>query len=216
MVPRDSASVTVFSYGGRFVSEPWPRADALIARLSPARRERLDRLRSSAEWALQVAALRVLEIGMERCGHGDFRLCDIVQDAGKKPVWRKPVDFSIAHAKGMAVVAISADARVGVDVEPVGVVSVRIAERLMSRSAASLPPLTSDSATERWTQVEAIVKAAGAGVFRAVDIEWRSDSAALDGAAWWWRPLSVGERHVAHVAADSPQVSVRSMRIDDL
>jgi phosphopantetheinyl transferase len=206
----------VFSYGGPYVSEPWPNASALIGRLSPARRERLLRLRSRAEWALQVAALRLLEIGMERCGHDDFRLGDVVHASGKKPVWRKPVDFSIAHATGMVVVAIASVARVGADVEPAGAVSVRIAQRLMSPSAALLPPLAASSATDRWTQVEAIVKAAGVGVFRALDIEWHADSAVLDGAAWWWSPVSVGERHVAHVAVDSPHLPIRCVAIDEL
>jgi phosphopantetheinyl transferase len=206
----------VFSYAGPYVSEPWPNASALIGRLSPARRERLKRLRSTAEWALQVAALRLLEIGMERCGHENFRLGDVVQASGKKPIWRKPVDFSIAHAKGMAVVAIASDARVGVDVEPAGAVSVRIAQRLLSPSAALLPPLDASSATHCWTQVEAIVKAAGAGVFRALYIEWRADCAELDGATWWWRPVIVGERHVAHIAVDSPQRPIRSEAIDEL
>jgi 4'-phosphopantetheinyl transferase len=173
--------------------------------MSHERRERYDRQQSPQQQALQIAALRVLELGMRHCGHADFLLTEVVSVAGQKPVWPYlQVDFSVSHAEGMVVCAIAQGIRVGIDVEPSNAVAVTTVQRLMSCSAEHLPLLDASNATARWTQVEAIVKAAGQGIFRALDIEWSKDESAhqamLDDVRYWSQPIDVGVHHRVHVA----------------
>jgi 4'-phosphopantetheinyl transferase len=214
MVPTDVKGVTVFSYAGPFVSQQWPESTALRLRMSLERRARYDRQQDAQQRALQIAALRVLELGMRHCGHADFLLSDVVSVAGQKPVWpRRQVDFSVSHAQGRVVCAIAHAIRVGIDVEPANAVAPKTVQRLMSLSAGQLPALDAGNATARWTQVEAIVKAAGQGIFRALDIEWqaagRAHQATLDGVRYWSQPVEVGVHHVVHVAANAADVQIK-------
>jgi phosphopantetheinyl transferase len=198
----------------------WPGAAALRLRMSATRRERYDRLDANHR-ALPMATLRLLELGMQHCGHKDFRLADVVSAAGEKPIWPSAaVDFSLSHAAGMVVVALTQGVKVGIDVEPANAVKPHIMQRLLSASGQHLPPLTEDNATARWTQMESIVKAAGLGVFHAVDIEWhregQAQQAALNGSDWWCQPIDVGEHHVASVAANTPNLQVAVVYVTDL
>ncbi|MCG8425844.1 MAG: 4'-phosphopantetheinyl transferase superfamily protein [Chromatiales bacterium] len=79
--------------------------------------------------------------------------------------------FNMSHADDLAIIAIS-DQAIGVDIEPIrsrrGM--LRVARRLMGETFAhQLETLDPDHQTEvflqRWTELEACVKAAGAGVF---------------------------------------------------
>jgi phosphopantetheinyl transferase len=198
----------------------WPGAAALRLRMSATRRERYDRLAANHR-ALPMATLRLLELGMQHCGHKDFRLADVVSADGEKPVWPSAaVDFSVSHAAGMVVVALTTGIKVGIDVEPANAVKPQVTQRLLSASAQQLAPLNEANATARWTQMEAIVKAAGLGVFHAVDIEWnregRAQQAALNGSDWWYRPVDVGVHHVASVATNTPNLQVDVVYVSDL
>jgi phosphopantetheinyl transferase len=224
MVPTDPAPVTVFSYTGQFVDRLWPEATALRLRMSSTRRERYDRLEAKQR-VLPVAALRLLELAMDHCGHATFKIADVESTTGKKPIWSgkgvdTSVDFSLSHANGAVVVAVARGAHVGIDVEPANVVAPKTMQRLMSLSAQQLPPLNEGNATARWTQVEAIVKAAGLGISHATDIEWNAEGevhfATLNGQRWWWQPVDIDDRFTVHLAAGVPLQSVELIRMTEL
>ena len=220
MVPTDPASVTVFSYTGQFVERLWPEAMALRLRMSSTRRERYDRL-DAKQRVLPVAALRLLELAMDHCGHTTFRLADVESVTGKKPVWSATsIDFSLSHASGAVVVAVACGTPVGIDVEPANVVAPKTMQRLMSLSGRHLPPLDEGNSTSRWTQVEAIVKAAGLGISHATDIEWNAaeedNCVKLNGLHWWWQPVHLDDRYVVHVATGVSVQQIDLIRVADL
>jgi hypothetical protein len=165
--------------------------------------------------------LRILELGMAVRGHSTFALADVefVQVAGvtKKPYWIKgEVSFSISHTESMAMVAIASAGAVGIDVEHVQPVDPRVVRRLLNEPAAAAADLSEDNALSRWTQIEAVLKAAGAGVMHGREIEWRPDAVWMRERRWYVHPINCGGGHVAHVATDISQAKVRSHAIEFL
>ncbi|MBS0241182.1 MAG: hypothetical protein JSS20_03320 [Proteobacteria bacterium] len=84
----------------------------------------------------------------------------------------KPLEFSLAHADGMALIAISTAGIVGIDIEvprPVRIVDRRRAElEAVARSLAPGVPLPSEPPDTRflqaWVRLEAVAKATGEGI----------------------------------------------------
>jgi phosphopantetheinyl transferase len=198
-----------------------PNAEALLARLPPVRRARFERRTSGTQRALDLASLRLLEIGMQRAGQARFRLADVVYPmAGKlagKPHWpENSVDFSIAHTAGLAGCAIASGCCVGFDAEIARSIDPRLVARLLRDDARLLRGLTEHTALARWTQIEAVLKGAGIGVMHGREIEWRDDAVVLHGRRWWIHPVERGDGHVMHVAVDSPFAKLDVQRIESL
>lgn len=111
--------------------------------------------------------------------------------------------FSLSHSGGLALVAVSADRDVGVDVEQIRPIprAVSLAELFFTpeeaRTIADQPPSCRDLLFMRsWTAMEATVKAEGTGLgdADAAAGAWRR-------AAWSVRRLALAPTHVGAVAA---------------
>jgi len=214
-----SASIRIFYYTGPYTGTLLPQADGLVARLSAARRARLAKRAAESQRALELVALRLLELGMEASGHGAFRVADVeypeANGISGKPLWAGAgVDFSISHANSMAMVAIAQDGRVGVDVELARPIEVRIVRRLLREDAAIGAELGEHNALQRWTQIEAILKGAGIGVMHGREIDWRADGIRLRDVRWHLHRIDCGPDHIAHVATDQPDANVKIYKID--
>jgi 4'-phosphopantetheinyl transferase len=96
---------------------------------------------------------------------------------GKPQIAERPVDlrFNLSHAGDRALVAVSLDHDVGVDIEQHRPVEVlQLAQRFFSRSEidaiTSLPPTEREAAFFRcWTRKEAFIKALGVGLSFPLD-----------------------------------------------
>lgn len=192
--------VRTFYYTGPQTSSLPPDADLIFARMAPARRDRFARQTSIPQRAVSLAAWRLLELGMQRCGYAEFRLADVIHPDGK-PYWPNGlyVDFSLSHARGIAACAIGAGVTVGCDAEERKRVDPRLTRRLVADSAFRTPC---------WTELEAVVKAAGKGVMHGREIDWRERDAGFDGRTWWCHAIECGPLHVAHVAVDRPDARI--------
>ena len=214
------ATIDVFYYTGPYTDTLLPGAEALITRLSPARRERLLK-HSESQRTVELAALRILELGMGVRGQVAFALGDVefIQVAGvtKKPIWTKgDLSFSISHTESMAMVAIASAGSVGVDVERRRPVDPRVVRRLLNERAAAAAELSEANALARWTQIEAVLKAAGVGVMHGRELDWVGESVSMREKSWYLHAVNCGERHVAHTAIDIPNAKVNSIAIEIL
>jgi len=161
----------------------------LLSRLPGAERERIatlrrwqDRQDSAVGWDLLTALAAEHGAGLRR-GDND------------RPVADAPVDVSLSHAGGWVVAVASLDARVGVDVEPLRVVSPALARRCLSTRELTWleggdPGSHSRRFAELWTAKEAYLKATGSGLStdpRDVRIDPTGDRPRLlgaEGARW--------------------------------
>jgi hypothetical protein len=130
--------------------------------------------------ALAIEALG--RVSDRRVRPGDLRF---PQDG--KPFIDGTGSFSISHAGDRVGCAVICQGVVGFDLEP----------RETRASAIE---------TLRWTAVEAVLKAAGAGLIRAHEVELDASLARgrLDGREYWLRELPLHADWIAHVAADAP------------
>jgi phosphopantetheinyl transferase len=143
--------------------------------------------------ALAVAALQTLHTG--RVTADDLRF---PQD-GKPHVPGAP-DFSIAHSSDWVGCAVAEEGIVGFDVE-----------------TCTTPESSVQLA--RWTAIEAVLKAAGAGLRYARQVEPDLDSrrGRFAGRDYCLHPVALASHVVAHVATDRAgcNITVRGVDVDE-
>jgi phosphopantetheinyl transferase len=124
--------------------------------------------------------------GLRRAADRYVRPDELRFPQGGKPSVDGPASFSISHSSRRVGCAIGRAQQVGFDLEP--------------REARA-----STIDTHRWTAVEAVLKAAGAGLIRAHDVELdgRLESGRLDGRDYRLYRLALHDDSIAHLAADA-------------
>ena len=110
------------------------------------------------------------------------------------------VRFNLSRSSGCALVAVSLEVDVGVDVERLRAVPeyVAIANRFFPPSEAA--PVDERDFFRRWTRIEAMLKARGIGLYGA--------GAELEGK-WTVQEIDAGEGYAAAVAAAAEGLEVR-------
>lgn len=182
--------------------EQWP---ALAELLDDAERARAARFAFEEDRQAYVAAHALLRVALSRRAGGaprDWRFG--ATKLGKPFLIDPPRDlrFSMTHTRGMVAVALAEGSEIGVDVEPANrrAESMKLAERFFAPDeAALLRALEGDARREAffaiWTLKEAVVKATGEGLSRALD----SFSIFLDPPRLIMRdPTAAGDWRLAH------------------
>jgi len=139
--------------------------------------------------------------------------------------------FNLSHSNEVALLAVTLDAELGVDVEHIRAdfASEDIARRFFSRAEVdvfnALPPQERVAAFFRcWTRKEAYIKAIGKGLSQALDefdvtlapgiapalLRAKDD----DASRWWLTDIDVGEGYAAALAVERSVAKVRFFRQD--
>jgi len=196
---------------------------AAASSLSPDERERAARLRLPAHRDAFVAARAFLRGVLARCLGADAAALRFGATAHGKPHLTAPatsLHFNLAHSGGVALLAVTGDGPVGVDVERVraDLDLDGIARRFFRpEEAAALAALSPAQRTEAffavWTRKEALLKALGKGIAGGVDrygVTVAPEAPARviaaaggpgEAARWWVADLAAGSGYRAAVAA---------------
>ncbi len=224
--------------------------DALAALLSPderARAAQLQRAGDGGRWAVARARLRQVLAAYTSCSPGALRFA--VDEAGKPRLAGRAagganaragldagaggddtasgdLDFNLSHCDGLALVAVAAAGRVGVDVEAVrprpalAAIAARYFDPAEKAYLASLGEAArAEAFYALWTAKEAFTKAVGAGLsagFRRFAVVVEADGALALGPGadrvatgdWTLCRLAVGPGHAAALAVDRAEVAV--------
>jgi len=182
--------------------------------LSPAERKRADAFRFAAHadlWTRYRASLRRILAAHLGCEAHEAPLA--TGDYGKPYIPGSPLHFNLSHDDQFAVVALSLDGPVGIDLERLS----RAAELSACADTFCHPAeiAARPSASELlriWTAKEAFVKARGTGFMTPPEKIRITADAALDedGHAWPLHRLQhpALDHHVAHLCALPPLGSV--------
>jgi hypothetical protein len=178
------------------------RADALLMRLPYARRLELVRREPAARLASLAGVALALE-GASRLHGRPVMPGQLEFPVGGKPGLAGGPSFSIAHSAARVAVAVSADCEVGLDLEDV------IANA--HDEASALRRL------QRWTAIEAALKAVGNGLQSVGRLRMADDlsSAAFDGFELNLHAVEIEAGCVARLATQGRFVQVRVERIPD-
>jgi 4'-phosphopantetheinyl transferase len=139
------------------------RGNALATVLSTDEQERAARMRRPETWIAARAALRIALAA--RLGGEPGALTFAASPHGKPELPGHPVRFNLAHSADRALIAVSDDREVGVDLERLARSSRAVERTLTAGERASLPP--GDRHTELlrvWCRKEALAKAIGTGL----------------------------------------------------
>lgn len=210
-----------------------PLPDGAWAALSDAERERASRMRPPTwrhDFVLAHYATRAI---LATYTETDPAALEFQQGAHGKPKAAGPVEFSLSHTDGLALVAVSAT-EVGVDVETIH--QPVTAEDLIARCLTPAEQAAVEQAVvagndtttaflRYWTAKESYLKGLGIGLaepLRNVEVRWDGDADApvatvarcgVTDQRWVLHSLEAGRDHIAAVAVHTPcpgtTVSVR-------
>lgn len=148
-------------------------------RLSDADIERADAMADDVarrSWRASRIATRIL---IERVGGADFQRAPFEIEPGGRPVLVGGPQFSVSHTAGVALIAISKEVPVGVDIEartrPLRM-SLDRRKRIADAAGRYAPPLQLSASSEAdvltaWVLLEAAAKARGIGIGRLLTEE---------------------------------------------
>ena len=148
--------------------------DAGASLLSAEERHRATEFADAAQADEWLAAHIALRIVLERALGNAARSVAFTRSAHGKPRFDgTPVAFSLAHIPGLALIALSGNGSVGVDVERARAVRVREPRRTRIEAAGAalcrgeqLPGAPDARFLQSWVRLEAFAKAEGCGVGR--------------------------------------------------
>jgi 4'-phosphopantetheinyl transferase len=145
------------------LAQPPERVRGLERMLSAQERQRAARLTAPDRWIAARAALRIVLAGHLPCHPSDVELT--VAATGKPEIPGSPLRFNLSHSGELAVIALTRDAEVGVDVERTSRRSRAVERSLTPGERATL------DGTDRhrgllqiWCRKEAMAKAGGGGL----------------------------------------------------
>lgn len=154
------------------------RAEQDTPRLSAECEERISAAADAPEHRFRRAAHIALRLALERrLGPSIRRVPFVRSSTGKPSLPASHVAFSLAHASGVALIAVSDGAPVGVDIETARIVRAPSARRgpieALGVTLAGGAPLQGDDADTRflsaWVRLEASAKALGIGLAPLLD-----------------------------------------------
>jgi 4'-phosphopantetheinyl transferase len=201
------------------------------ALLSPEERERAAQFRFDRDRDRYIAAHGILRLILNSYL---LQLPSLIYGANGKPALAcGSLHFNLSHAEDRAVIAVSATAELGVDLERVRVESDAdsIAEICFSpseRRALSLLPqsLQAEAFFKCWTRKEALVKALGDGLsypLTAFSVSLNEPPRILElagdehaAAQWSVRHLAPEPGYVGAIVARHPILAVVSMSLSEL
>lgn len=169
----------------------WTRAqrDAATRLLPPPEIARAARYRRWQDGQATLLGRLLLRLALRRRGDDPATIAAITIDAADRPSLPGGPDFSISHADGLVVLAVTDDGRVGIDVEHCRAIAPddlgpALTQADRRRIAAAVDPVT--AMLQCWTAKEAVVKAAGLGITVAELPAWPDGGPVLcDGLPWW-------------------------------
>lgn len=150
-----------------------PEDEKWYKNLSDRRLEKIGRLKNNSAKRRSIAAEILLNIGMDKEIQGvDHPVVWDTDDMGKPYLTDYPdIHMNITHSKDYAVCVIS-DKPVGVDIQYMREVDLKIAERWFTKSEQEYikdSKNPKDAFYEIWVRKESFVKAVGAGLNMSLD-----------------------------------------------
>jgi 4'-phosphopantetheinyl transferase len=189
------------------LAQPSELVGRLESMLSDDERERAARLTSAPRWIVARAALRIVLAGGLPVHPSDLEL--VTGPHGKPEIPGSPLRFNLSHSGDLAVIALSRDAEVGIDVERTSRRSAVVERTLTDGERATLNGQDRHTQLLRiWCRKEAMAKARGGGLGWApetFDTTAPGDISLSD--------LALDDGYVGALAIDGPPAAVALYRV---
>jgi 4'-phosphopantetheinyl transferase len=198
---------------------PWSAEQlaTALARLPAGMGEEVARQRRWQDRQARILGRLLLQAGLTRLGLGPAAdLARWTRDRRGRPrLLGCPADFSISHAAGVAVCAVTRAGRLGVDVEPAQALDLHdLATAFGPAEWASIQGSADPSlaALRLWTAKEAALKADGQGLgVEPAGIDARGKAICLEGAVWHLSAPAIGAGWVCRLATAWPDPEIETL-----
>jgi 4'-phosphopantetheinyl transferase len=197
--------------------------------LSPAERERVDRLRIPAKKTEALVSRGILRHILGTLLQRAPSTLQFISGPQGKPRLDdrpSPLRFNLSHTAGWVLLGVTRDDEIGVDIEnirPRSSLDELAARFFTKKEAAAILALP---AAERprafftvWCRKESVLKAAGQGIsagLNAFEVSTVPMVAPMPvrfaGQSWWLRDVPAGDMLVASLASPNPRAALRSRR----
>jgi hypothetical protein len=166
--------------------------ESLLERLPYGYRLELERRHADAR-AASLLAIEVLAAGYARMRGEELEPSRLRFPQGGKPQLDDGPWFSVSHSGTRVAVALCERCEIGFDLE----------DHAGFRGGAG--------EVLRWTAIESVLKAAGAGLRRAADVRLADDCAMawIDDLQWYLQPVVLGPGCTAHIATSERLAAVQ-------
>jgi 4'-phosphopantetheinyl transferase len=200
----------------------------LLQRLSASERERASRFRFEADrrrFLLSHYALRRILANLLQADPAalTFRIGEYgrpeLAGAFSRAMW-----FNLSHCSDLALVAVSRETPIGVDLEPLRLApdALELGQSILNHRelqdvADANEPERSRKFLQYWTRKEALLKAIGTGISSRVpeldtfmaDAPWNPLRVMSHDAVWTLQSFEISDRHVAAVAGRAGAIDIR-------
>ncbi|MCU0580221.1 MAG: 4'-phosphopantetheinyl transferase superfamily protein [Desulfobacterota bacterium] len=157
--------------------------------------------------AVLLGQLLLLE-GLQEAGGRPVRLDKLRRDDYGRPYLDGAIDFNISHSAGGAVCVLTAQGRVGIDLERFKPTDLPDFQAWFTRKEWTAVTAANEPLREfyrLWTAKESVLKADGRGLsLSPLDVALNGETATLDGRRWFIREIKMGDDYLCHVAANIP------------
>jgi 4'-phosphopantetheinyl transferase len=137
--------------------------------------------------------------------HDEIRLDDIAIGKNNKPYFNKSLYFSTAQSGNVVVCAATTDTDIGVDLEKIVPVNLALYEEYFTSEEwhfINSRKNPTETFFAFWTRKEAIVKAAGSGMYaNLASFGVLGDAVIFDNVTYFIQKVPVHEGYVCHVAS---------------
>ncbi|MNJ85082.1 4'-phosphopantetheinyl transferase sfp [compost metagenome] len=151
----------------------------------------------------------LLNEGLKSLGCNSTTLEDIRFNSFKKPYLSDDFDFSISHSGMYVFCAISANRKLGIDIEKISPISFLEMKEMMTDSEWKQIRESGDQLKEffkYWTLKEATIKAEGTGFFADLSkIEIDKTLVRFEDNAWHYKELLFDSDYAGHLVSSDPR-----------
>lgn len=169
------------------------------------------RNRQYRRWQDQLANLygKLLLIkGLTIIGRHNYKLQEIQYTMNGRPYFEndgnQQLDFNISHSDAYVVCAVTAEQKVGIDIEAIKPVDLNDFRHILTEEEWEVIQSSNDpirSFFELWTIKESVIKADGRGLSIDLNaIKVSGPQATYEAATWHLNELEIDEEYAAHLA----------------
>jgi 4'-phosphopantetheinyl transferase len=156
--------------------------------------------------------------GLQEFGYSRDVLAAVFRDEFGRPNLDKAVDFNLTHSGGYVACALTADGKVGIDIEKIVPINIGDFDQCLTSEECGRIWKYSEPLKkffEFWTQKESVLKADGRGLSIPMsEILINENKARLFMDSWFFQRIEIAPGYVCHLATniENPEIIVRHVR----
>jgi len=168
--------------------------------------QRANQYQRPADFCAYLLGKYLLVMGLKEFGIKETALHDIQYTPFNRPYLNYEIDFNISHSGDYVLCALSADFKIGIDIEEISNIEISDFFDYFTEQELIKINIANDKYREffrYWTIKEAITKADGRGLITPLkDIVITSNTGTISNEIWYLTELNIDIQYASHLATN--------------